>query len=151
MSSNSALPTAADILDRFYKAETVYMSLPAEQRDFQSTMGLTISPDIELYQSPDLPYGGVYHGHDGFLEWSEAMSSYFSELEVLEPKVFEREGADEVVVLSTLKLKTRSTGKAWVAPLAQAVKVDREKGLITMIRPFYWDVKGLNEVLGKQT
>ena len=149
MGSNSALPTAADILKRFYDAETVYMSQKPEQRDFASTWGQTISPDVQLHQSPDLPYGGVYHGHDGFLKWSEQMSSYFSSLDVVEPKVFEREGADEVVVLSTFKLKVRSNGEDWIAPLAQAVKVDREKGWITEMRPFYWNVKGLNEIVGK--
>ncbi len=149
MSSNSSLPTAAEILNRFYEAEKVYMSTPASEQDFDSTMGRTLSPNVELYQSTDLPYGGVYHGHSGFQKWSEEMSSYFSNLIVDEPRVFEQEGADEVVVLSTLKLKTRATGKDWVAPLAQAVKVDRQKGYITVMRPFYWDVKGLNEVLGK--
>lgn len=52
----SSLPTAASILQRFYDAETVYMSLPETSRDFGSTMGATLSPDIKLYQSPDLPY-----------------------------------------------------------------------------------------------
>lgn len=149
MTSNYNLPTAADILNRFYEEEAIYMSLPPAQRDFASTWGRTMSPDMELHQSPDLPYGGTYHGHSGFQKWSDEMSSYFSSLEVMEPRVFEREGADEVIVLSTLKLKTRSTDKVWVAPLAQAVKVDREKGWITEMRPFYWDVRGLNAVLGK--
>ena len=125
------------------------MATPPEKRDFATGMGRTIAPQIQLHQSPDLPYGGVYHGHEGFQRWSEAMSSYFSSLEVLEPRVFELEGSDEVVVLSTLDLTVRKTGGKWTAPMCQVIKVDREKEFITEIRPFYWDVKGLNEAVGK--
>jgi uncharacterized protein len=58
------LPTAKEILDRFYAAERVYMSAPPAEADF-SGMGATLSPQIKLYQSPDLPYGGEYEGHEG--------------------------------------------------------------------------------------
>ena len=72
-------------------------------------------------QSPDLPSGGKHEGRDGFKQWSKKMSSYFSSLEVLNPKDFESSdsvNADQVLAPSTLKLKTREPGRTWIAPLA---------------------------------
>ena len=149
MASKDSLPTAAEILARFYEAETIYMAAPPDQRDFASGMGRTLSPDLELYQSPDLMFSSSeYHGHEGFQKWSEEMAGFFSSLVVAEPKVYEREGANEVVVVSRLELTTREHGREWKAPLTQVVSVDREKGWITSIRPFYWDVAGLKKMLG---
>ena len=144
-----SLPTPAQILARFYEAETAYMAASPSERDFAGGMGKTLAPDFTSQQSPDLPWGGAWKGHKGFQNWSEIMASLFSSLEVQEPRIFEKEGEDEVVVVSTLRLVTREGGKEWAAPLTQTVKVDREKGWITEIRPFYWDVAGLRRLLGK--
>ena len=95
----AALPTAAEILNRFYEAETAYMSAPPHLRDFANGMGLHLSPTLQLHQSPDLPYSqSLFKGHAGFQKWSEEMAALFDSLEVCEPKVFEREGESEVVV-----------------------------------------------------
>jgi hypothetical protein len=144
------LPTPAEILDRFYKAESIYMAAPPEKRDFASGMGPTLSPDVVIHQSPDLPYSeSVYRGHDGFQKWGQEMGALFSKLVVAEPKVYEREGADEVVVVSRLELTSRDTGKDIEFPLVQVVGVDRKAGVLTSIRPFYWDVAGLKTAIGK--
>lgn len=99
-------------------------------------------------------------------KWSDDMASYFDRLEVIDPQVFEKSDSDTVIVYSTLKLRVRKNGEDWVKPLIQAgradqdagsrlltiiqaVKVDREKGFLTEMRPFYWNVKGLNETLKK--
>ncbi|KAK4508591.1 hypothetical protein PRZ48_002330 [Zasmidium cellare] len=163
--SSKPLPTPAEILakvqqgasidipypltDRqFYEAETIYMAAAPSERDITG-MASCLSEDFQLHQSPDLPYGGIYKGRSGFKDWSDDMASYFDRLEVVDPQVFEKSGSDSVVVSSTLKLRVRKNGVELVGPLLQAMKVDREKGLLTEIRPFYWDVKGLNEALQK--
>ena len=148
--ASQALPTAAEILNRFYAAETTYMSAPPSERDFAGGMGQHLSQELTLLQSPDLPYSkSLYKGHAGFQQWSEEMAGLFDSLVVHEPKVFERDGDDEVVVSSTLKLGTREGGRKWEAPMVQIMRVDREKGVIVMIQPIYWDVAGLNRVVGK--
>ena len=83
------------------------------------------------------------------------MAGYFDALEVLEPKVLEQSSGDDesVLVESMLRLvpkaKEGRVGKVeWVRPMVQVVKVDRREGWIESIRPFYWDVRGLREVLG---
>ena len=150
MASNISLPTPAEILNSFYEAETTYMSLPPSSRDFASGMGRVLSPNLTLHQSPDLMFSqSTYQGREGFQAWAEEMAGFFSNLVVAEPKVYEREGADEVLVHGRLELVTRDGGKEWKAPMCQVVRVDRSKGWIEEIRPFYWDVRGLREVLGK--
>jgi hypothetical protein len=57
--------------------------------------------------------------------------------------------SNEVVVTSTLKLRVHETGKRLERPLVQIVGVDRDAGVIKYMRPFYWDVKGLREDVGK--
>lgn len=148
--TNANLPTPVEILNKFYKAETIYMASPPEDRDFASGMGVTLAPDVIIYQSPDLPYSHTeYHGHEGFQQWGAEMAGFFSKLVVAEPKVYERDGADEVLVVSTLELTSRDTGKDINLPLCQVIGVDREKGVITFIRPFYWNVEGLKKAIGK--
>lgn len=144
--NTTTMPTAAEILDRFCAAERVYMAAAPADRDF-SGMASTLSPTMMLYQSPDLPYGGEYEGHEGFRRWGEAMAERFDVVDVMEPRVLEK--GDDVVVLSTLLLRVRKTGKELVNPFCQVVQVDREKDIITEIRPFYWNVRGLNEALAE--
>ena len=132
------------------KAESVYMAASPEDRDFENGMGPTLSKDLVLFQSPDLPYSeSVYRGHDGFQQWAQEMAALFSKLIVAEAKVYEREGADEVLVHSRLQLISRDTGEEFERPMVQVMNVDRKAGVITVIQPFYWDVEGLKKKLGK--
>nr|POF02509.1 hypothetical protein CFP56_58140 [Quercus suber] len=143
----TARTTPSQILERFYAAERAYMAAPEESRDSSSFLAC-LSPTLILSQSPDLPWGGDFHGHEGFLQWSESMAKRFDILDVRDPRVFEN-GDDAVIVYSTLHLRLRKTGQMWEKPLLQLVGVDAEKGLITKMQPFYWDVKGLKDLLGE--
>jgi hypothetical protein len=140
------LPTPKEILARFYAAEAIFMAAPDDARD-PTDMLATLSPTIRVHQSPDLPWGGEYVGHEGFAAWGAIVTSYFKSLRVMEPKVFERAEGDEVVVLSTLRLETKA-GEVWAREMVQIVRVDRDKGVIVEITPFQWDVRGLRELLG---
>jgi len=141
-----SLPTPKEILDRFYAAEAIFMAAPVATRD-PTDMLNTLSPNIQVHQSPDLPWGGEWVGHEGFAAWGATMTSYFSSLEVLEPQVFERAEGDEVMVFAKLKLKTKA-GEIWQKPFTQVFRVDRAEGVIVEITPFQWDVQGLKKLLG---
>ncbi|USW56494.1 Putative NTF2-like domain superfamily protein [Septoria linicola] len=110
---SSPLPTAAEILQRFYDAETIYMAAAPKDRDFANGMGKHLCKDMKLVQSPDLPYGGTYEGHVGFQQWTEAMASYFDRLDVTDPQLFEQSGSDTIIVKSFLKLRVRKTGELY--------------------------------------
>jgi hypothetical protein len=144
--SSNNIETAQVILERFYEAERRYMSTPPEARDF-SQLAVSLHPEMLLHQSPDMPCGGEYKGHAGFMEWSEGMASCFDAMVVTNPKVMEKD--NDYVVCSTLRLRFRSSGEEIVEPLIQMVKIDREKGQIREIRPFYWNVRGINEAIGR--
>jgi hypothetical protein len=144
MTSNKSLPTAKEILERFYNAERIYMAAPPGEAD-SSILAPTLAPDVKLIQSPDLPYGGTFEGVDGFLEWARQMNELFSGVDVQDPEVLE--GENKAVVLSTVQFTVRRTGEVLRRPLVQIVKVDRERGVITEMKPVYWDVEGLKKAL----
>jgi uncharacterized protein len=125
------------------------MSLPPDKRDFSGMAG-TLSPDHKLIQSPDLPYGGVYEGHSGFLRWAEEMAKRFDVVDVTEREILENEAGDKAVVLSNIRFRVKATGEELKYPFCQVMKVDRQQGVITEMRPFYWDVAGLNAALAKK-
>ena len=137
----SSSPEPADsprrVLDRFYGAERAYMQAGGAGRGASfDAMAATLDPDVVLHQSPDLPFGGDYHGHDGYRDWAAAMSDCFDRLEVLEPAFFENDG--RVVVVCRLLTRGRQTGVTLELPMAQVVTA--RQGRITEFRPFYWNV-----------
>ncbi|PWY67925.1 hypothetical protein BO70DRAFT_366210 [Aspergillus heteromorphus CBS 117.55] len=138
--------TARSILDAFYAAERVYMASPPDQRDF-SPLAATIAPTCRLEQTSALPYAGTYFGPDGMQDWSQQMADRFSVVDVQNPEIFERPGSDRIVVVSTIHLKVRKTGEELDFPFCQVVTVDLERGQITEMRPFYWDVAEVNRAL----
>ena len=136
--------TASAILNRFYDAERIYMANPTSEA--YAGMAATLAPDIRLEQSPDLPYPGTFIGVDGFLRWSEQMSTHFDKVDVHPEHVLEK--GDIVVVVSKVNFRVRRTGEELNnRPLVQIVRVDLEKGAITAMTPFYWDVGGFNRAL----
>ncbi len=51
-------------------------------------MAATLDPDVVLHQSPDLPWGGEFHGHAGYEDWARQMSRSFDRLAVEETRFF---------------------------------------------------------------
>ena len=125
------------VLQQFYQAEARYMNAQGNngQADF-SEIRDTLSPDVVLHQSPDLPFGGGYHGYDGYERWAVLMSSIFDQLEVSEQDFFENE--DTVVVVCRFRTRSRRNGSVQNFPMVQVVRVQGEK--IVEFRPFYWNV-----------
>ena len=129
--------TPKAVLERFYKAEARYMSAGAhgEQADF-SELRQTLSSDVVLHQSADLPFGGEYRGHEGYERWAVQMSAIFDLLEVSERHFFEQ--GDTVVVVCRFRTRSRRNGQVQDYPMVQVVRVEDEH--ITDFRPFYWNV-----------
>jgi uncharacterized protein len=144
MAPKHSLLTPKEILERFYDAERIYMAASPSEAD-PAVLAASLSPDVKLIQSPDLPYGGTFEGVEGFLDWARQMNALFSGVDVTEPEILE--GVDKAVVLSTVHFTVRRTGEVLTRPLVQVVKVDRERGVITEMKPVYWDVEGLKKAL----
>lgn len=84
-----------------------------------------------------MPYGGDYHGVEGFVDWAIAMSSYFDVVDVRDPVIIEGEGG-VVVVTSTLRTRSRKSGEEMLKPMCQVMKI--KDGKLVEIRPYYWNV-----------
>lgn len=134
-----------EVLNQFYDAERRYMAAggAAAGAPF-SEMAATLHPDVELHQTPDLPWGGEYRGHSGFRDWSLKMSDAFDQLSVEDAEFFV--SGDKVVILCRLVTRSRRTGETLDAPMAQVITVI--DGLITEVRPFYWHVPDYRAAAG---
>ena len=126
-----------EVLQRFYQAEAKYMKTrnTGERADF-AAMRETLSPEVVLHQSPDLPFGGEYHGHEGYERWAVSMSNIFDRLEVAEQEFFEN--GDAVVVICRFRTRSRQNGSSQDLPMVQVVRLEGER--IIEFRPFYWNV-----------
>ena len=130
-------PSPKQVLLRFYEAEAKYMkSDPSEGPGDFSEMKATLAEDVVLHQSPDLPFGGEYIGHQGYERWAIEMKAIFKKLEVSEQQFFETE--ERVVVFCRFVTKSRINGLEQDFPMVQVVTV--KHGVITDFRPFYWNV-----------
>ncbi len=101
-----------------------------------AAMAATLDENVTLHQSPDLPFGGTYVGHDGYRSWADAMSAIFESVDASAPVFYE--AGDTVVTVCTLTTRTRGTGETISLPMVQIVTV--KEGKITDFRPFYWNV-----------
>ena len=126
-------PTAIEVVARFYAAEAAYMDANGEHF---TAMAATLDPEVVLHQSPDLPWGGEFHGHAGYEDWARRMSAAFDRLEVRDRR-FLCEG-EAVVVTCRLLTRARSFGETLDLPMAQVIRVRGER--IVDFRPFYWNV-----------
>lgn len=138
MTGTSTGPNSAfAVLERFYEAERHYMQAGGAKADASfDNMAATLDPRVELHQTPDLPWGGEYRGHEGFKEWSIKMSDCFDQLDVRDPEYFEK--GNTLVILCRLVTRSRRHGYELDLPMAQVVTI--HDGRIKDFRPFYWNV-----------
>ncbi|KAK7217190.1 hypothetical protein V2G26_005193 [Clonostachys chloroleuca] len=113
--------TPRSILEAFYDAERIYMSAPRT-----SETSAASQPPLAL-----------------IIDFYKPLPSH-----VKAPEIFESEGSNRVVVYSTVHFKVRATGEEVDYPFCQVVTVDLEKGVMTELMPFYWDVAQVNRMLG---
>lgn len=94
-----------------------------------------LDPDIKVIEAGSLPYAGVYVGHDGFCRLARTMKETW---EFRPGKTFEFVASgDRVVVLTLGQAVARATGVEIEWRLSEVCTL--ANGLITEIRPFYWD------------
>ncbi len=134
-----------EVIGRFYAAEAEYMNAggAAAGADF-AAMAATLDLDVVLHQSPDLPWGGEFHGHTGYEKWARAMSAAFDRLEVKDQAFFV--SGDTVVITCRLLTRSRMTGEVLDLPMAQVVRTAGDR--IAEFRPFYWNVPAYQASVG---
>ena len=133
--------TPIAVVERFYAAEAAYMNAGA--RDFAG-LAATLDPEVVLHQSPDLPWGGEFHGHAGYEDWARRMGAAFDRLDVRDRRFFVE--GDTVVVACRLLTRARASGDMLDMPMTQVIRVRGER--IVEFRPFYWNVPAYRAAVG---
>lgn len=122
-----------------YRAEAEYFAAGGPGTASFTTLAPFFAPDVVLWQADSLPYGGVWRGHDGLEQFFLAMSATWDRFELGE-QVFLSD-ADSVVVLTQVNARSRENGRELCFPILQMITV--ADGLITEVRPFYWDTAAI--------
>jgi len=110
------------------KVEEVYRAFG--NRDLQSVTML-MSNDVEIRQSPELPWGGSYRGHDGVKTFLAKLSEHLENRLTIEGVI---DAGEQVVVSGRTSGKARSTGLEFDIPFAHVWTV--QEGLITRFEPY---------------
>ena len=128
---------AVAVIGRFYDAEAEYMQTGGSDGGASfDAVAETLTDTVVLHHSPDLPWGGDWHGHEGFEGWAKRMSELNETVEVKDPRYFP--DGDHLLVSLTLITRARVTGARITAPMIQQVRVVGDQ--IADFRAFYWDV-----------
>ena len=132
------------VVERFYAAEAAYVNAGGGDAAASfDDMAATLDPEVVLHQSPDLPWGGEFHGHAGYEDWAKQMSSAFDRLAVRDTRFFEQ--GDTVIVTCRLVTRSRESGETLELPMTQVVRVAGER--IVEFRPFYWNVPAYQQAV----
>ena len=133
-------PSPRDVIERFYAAEAAYMNASgADAGASFAGLAATLDPDVALHQSPDLPWGGTFHGHAGYEDWARQMRHAFDQLDVKDARFFT--DGDTVVITCRLATRSRAFGETLDLPM-------RGERIIEF-RPFYWNVPAYRKTVGK--
>ncbi len=133
-----------DVIQRFYAAEGAYMNAGgADAGASFEHLADTLDPEVVLHQSPDLPWGGEFHGHGGYEDWARQMSRAFDQLAVEDARFFT--DGDTVVITCRLVTRSRASGQVLDLPMTQVVRVRGDH--IVEFRPYYWNVPAYCETV----
>ena len=98
-----------------------------------------IDPQFTCREASSLPYGGEYHGHEGF---SRLMAAVFGVFKAFEVDVREIHDAGQTVVaVIQLRATLKESGRVVEMPVAEIWQL--RDGKAVDLRPFYWDTAAL--------
>ncbi|PKB17204.1 nuclear transport factor 2 family protein [Flavobacterium sp. 5] len=113
-------------------------------RDFKTMV--TLIADKAVYnQAEGLAYGGVYIGFGEWITMFTKAGTYYDLVIEKEPTYFTNDSKDEVIILFTIKCKSKKSGEIISMPISEHFEL--QSGKITAIRPFYFDTKAFANFL----
>lgn len=108
------------------------------------TIATMLEPDFVLHEAGGLPYGGIYHGADGWRAVSRAVVKTWADF-TFEP-IAVYEAADTLIVNFKIAGKSRRTGRAFSTTV---LEIWRFRGArLREIVPYYWDTAALAAING---
>lgn len=100
------------------------------------------SPDIEIVQSEELPWGGTYRGHAGAMEFFGKLAARINSTVTIDRFL---SAGDAVAVIGWTTGTVNATGTSYHVPIAHMLRV--REGLATQIQ-FYIDNPTMLTALG---
>jgi uncharacterized protein (TIGR02246 family) len=136
---------AVQALTRFYEAEARY-SASGSRADREALLS-TLHRDIVLYQPQSLPYGGEWHGREGFGQWLDAFTRTWADVTPTDPVLY---ACKDDVLISTVTMRARAfaTGVEIAIPICQVIRF--ADGLPIEWRNFAWDTAAMLDALGSR-
>ena len=139
---SDTLHPALAAIQRFYEAEATYLT--PGRGDFHA-LAATLDPECVLYQPASLPYGGEWHGPEGFERWLKAFGVQWSSLEVKDSEFYPV--GDIVFSRSHVYAVARASNQAVDWPLLQFFRMRDSR--ILELRPFHWDTAAMLPALNR--
>lgn len=114
--------------------------LGAAQQGDMATVASLLHPEARVIEADSLPFGGIASGLEGFTALVRQVFTTFANTAVTIDEYI-AEG-DTVVVLATMSGQSKASGEAFSMPISEIWRI--QDGLITEIKPFYYDTQRLN-------
>jgi len=102
-----------------------------------------VSKNLTVYEADGLPYRGEYRGIGELKALFARVLSYWNDLNIEVKAV--TSGGGYVVGVLQFSGTSKATGKKISMPIAEISEF--ESGLISSIKPVYWDTKTISEVI----
>jgi ketosteroid isomerase-like protein len=104
----------------------IYASL--QLGDIPTVFGL-FSPEIELLQSEEVPWGGAYRGHEGAQEFFDKLTRHVTTAVLLERFI---DSGDHVIAIGRTQGTVNATGVAFDVPISHVWTL--KDGLVVQAR-----------------
>ncbi|WP_461136567.1 nuclear transport factor 2 family protein [Spirosoma lituiforme] len=103
----------------------------------------SLAEHVVVHQAASLPYGGTYHGHEGFLKMGTAIFNTWDDFQT-QPDEF-LDAGEWVIVRAVMRGKAHQTGKPLDMRLTEMWRLNDSK--VVEIIPFYWDTAATAQLL----
>ena len=112
--AQAATAADAELVRRLFAA--------AGERDREAVLD-AYAADVVIREAPSLPYGGVYHGHDGALRHALAYTAAWDHLQSAEDRKLQPQirGSDDRVVVAWRQKATASHGRHLDVPVVDLI------------------------------
>jgi ketosteroid isomerase-like protein len=102
-----------------------------------------LHPSLRVVEAESLPYGGVMEGRDNFKEFTKRVFKTWKNTRIITEELIE--DGNKVVVVATMSGESKTSGTHFTMPIAEIWTFDSD-GLVTEIKPFYFDTKKLVDI-----
>jgi ketosteroid isomerase-like protein len=104
-----------------------------------------MAKDAVYNQAEGLPYGGTYIGFDQLVTMFQKAQGYFDLTIEKAPVYYTNPATNGVFIYFWIHVKSKKSGKEISMPISEYYEV--KDGLITHIRPYYFDTKTFSAFL----